>query len=117
MICQIERLVSTGTATIPNGTAFSDVIDMRKFGGGVLSMPAEWDAAAIGFHHCHDQNGTFQPLKDSAGAVVGITATASGDFVIPDTVFACAFIKLWSQTAGSNVNQAAERSIIFTLKS
>ena len=112
----IKRFYSSSVVTIPNGSAVSDVLEVREFAGGVVSMPAAWTAANIGFKHCAAPNGTFQPLRDATGALVEIVASAAGEFVLPDALFACQFVQLWSESAGSNVNQGADRPITVSLK-
>ncbi len=114
---RIERRITSGVVTIANGAALSDVIDFRQHAGGVLSMPAGWTAAKIAFKHSPNANGTFQPLYDESGSRVEVSVAASGDYAIPDKVFGCAFIKLWSETNGGDTNQGADRPISFTLKS
>lgn len=112
----IERRYRMATLTIANGAALSDAVDVRAFAGGVVSMPAAWTAASIGFKHAPTVDGTYQPLYDDSGTLVAASAAASRDIVLPDTLFACSFVKLWSENAGSDANQGAERSIKISLK-
>ncbi len=89
---------------------------MRYHAGGVVSMPASWTSAKIAFKHSPD-NGTYQPLYNDSGTLLEITVSASGDYTFPDKVFACGFIKLWSENSGADANQGADRTIGFVLKS
>lgn len=116
MLGNIQRSSVQGTFTIPNGAALTPAIAMGGMAGGVVSMPAGWTAAKLGIQHCASSTGTFQPLYDAAGALVEMTVAAAGDYVLPDGVFGCAFIKLWSENAGAGVNQLADRAITITLK-
>jgi hypothetical protein len=83
-------------------------------------MPATWTAAVIGFKHCSTETGTYQPLyttDGSAQTLVEMTVAASGDYVLPDAVFGCAFIKIWSTDGnGSDTNQAGARTFGLNLK-
>ena len=101
----INRTTKTQSMTIANAAALSDAFDMRDYAGGNLYMPAAWTAASIGFHIAKDLGGTYIPLYDQA-------------YNLPKDLFACSFVKLWSQDgAASGTNQAAARTIIIELKS
>jgi hypothetical protein len=112
----IERRYRNLTPSIASGQNLSETIDMRPFAGGVLSMPAAWTAASIGFKHCATIDGTYQTLNDDAGSRVEMAVAASGEYVLPQELFACAFIKLWSETSGSDTNQGGARSFSLFLK-
>lgn len=115
----IMRAFTTGTATILIGGHLSDEFDMTQFASGNLYIPAVWTAADIGFHVATATGGTFVPLYDDNGNLVQIVAGAvtSQAHNFPPEVFACQFVKLWSQNAGVNAAQAAERAVAFELKS
>lgn len=116
MLGNIQRSVVTVATTIPSGQALSGAIALGGMAGGVLSMPAVWTAAKIGFQHCASPTGTFQPLYTDAGALVEINAAAAGEYALPDALFGAGYIKLWSESASVAVNQAADRAITLTLK-
>ena len=106
------------TATIASGAALSDVIDMRRFSFLTVHMPAAWTAASMGFYVSSSEGGTFLPLYADDGNLVEITTpTADKAYTAPATVGGAHFVTLWSETSGSGVNQAAERSLIVELKS
>jgi hypothetical protein len=113
---KISRNTSHVTLTIASGAALSEAVDMREYAGGVLRLPAAWTAASLAFQHSDTANGTFQPLYKSDNSLVEMTVAASRDYALPDQLFGCAFVKLWSETAGSNVNQGADRAFALHLK-
>lgn len=113
---EIERRYRNTSPAIANGANLSGAVDMRPFAGGVLSMPGSWTAASIGFKHSATVDGTYQTLFDDAGNRVEMTVAASGEYVLPQEVFACAFIKLWSESSGSDANQGGARSFSLFLK-
>jgi hypothetical protein len=113
---EIERRHRKGQATIGAGSALSDPIDLRPYAAGVISVPTGWTSASIGFYHCTTIDGTYQPLYKADGTRLEIAAAASRDYLLPDEILGCAFIKLWSQTSGSDVNQGSARAIHFNLE-
>jgi hypothetical protein len=103
---------------IPSGGALSDALDMSPFAAGTVDVPSAWTAAGLGFYHCATVDGTFQPLMDHTDTLVEIAAlTVSESFELPPEIFSCRFIKLWSQTSASGVNQGADRTLALSLKS
>lgn len=113
---EIERRNSAPTATILNGAALSGPIEMSQYAGGTLQMPAAWTAASIAFQTSETLSGTYQPLYTTANALVEVTAAAGRNYPLPDQLFGCKFVKLWSESAGVGVNQGADRAIVMTLK-
>jgi hypothetical protein len=104
--------------SIANGVALSNVIAFKEYAYAVLHMPAAWTAADIGFQVSSELDGTFLPLYDDAGALVEISSPAASQaHAIPAEVLAARFVKVWSETAGSGVNQAAARALIIDMKS
>jgi hypothetical protein len=102
------------TVTLASGEALSGVVDLRGYLGGLrLHMPDAWTAADIGFKEAPTEDGTFNPLYDGSGSVIKVSADA--DRVIRVEVkdlYGARFVKLWSQSGGSDVNQDAEREIV-----
>ena len=113
------RISVTGSVTIANGAFLSAEIDMRRYSGGDVYIPAAWTNADIGFHVAHTTAGTFVPLYDDNGNLVQATvgAVTSRAYSLPPEVFACRYIKLWSQLAGVNANQGGDRVMAYELKS
>ena len=104
--------------TIANGTALSNVISFYEHAYAVLHMPAAWTAADVGFYVSSTLDGTFLPLYDDAGAMVEIAGPAVDQaHAIPVEVLASRFVKVWSQNAGVDANQGAERALIIDMKS
>lgn len=115
----MRRVSSAITVTIANAAALSDVFEFTGASGGVVDMPAAWTTADLGFYHCSTRGGTFQPLYDEDGALVEIDLPAdpSGlSYTLPPELFPTRFLKLWSELAGADENQGAERSLIVNLK-
>ena len=104
------------TVTIPNGTALSEGIDYRDFSKAVIHMPALWTAADIGFYVSSTVDGTYQPLYDGATLIVITGPAADQAYPFPDEVAGAHFIQLWSNTAGADENQLADRDIVVELK-
>lgn len=107
---------NVANVTIANGTAESGEIDMQNVAGdaGLVGVPAAWTSAALGFKVADKSGGTFSPLRDEAGSIVqisGIQTAAAAWYKLPDALRGAMFIKLWSQNAGSDANQGADRVI------
>jgi hypothetical protein len=104
--------------TILINTDETNVISFYEHAYAILHMPAVWTAADIGFLVSSTLDGTFLPLYDDAGALVEIASPAVDQaHAIPLEVLAARFVKVWSQSAGTGVNQAAERALILDMKS
>jgi hypothetical protein len=109
------------TFTIANGTALSEARDFGFYVGdaGVVLMPGTWTAANLGFKVCDTENGTYAPLRDEAGAIVeisGIQTGAPGAYKLPAALRGARWVRMWSQSAGSDANQAGERAIVVHVK-
>lgn len=105
------------TVQIANGTALSEAISYHQYTTGIVHIPATWTAANIGFQVASEVAGTYLPLYDDAGALVEIASVAVDQaMAIPDTVKAARYVKLWSQNAGADANQGAERTLVVDLK-
>lgn len=110
------------TATIAQGAALSDAIDMRDYAAAIVTLPAAWTAADLGVYVCATADGTFTPLLDASGAYgtdVNIDGpAASKSYVVPLFAFAACYIKLWSHNGeGAHVVQEAARTLTLQLKS
>lgn len=116
----ISRTSIAVTTTIVSGAALSGAINSQLFPGGSIIVPAIWTAANIGFKVCDTLGGTFVPLRDQYGGLVqitGIQAAEADAYPLPDALFGCLFVKLWSCTAaGVDTNQGADRAITVVLK-
>ena len=94
---------------------FNMAIDVQL----MIVLSAAWTAASLGFQIADGPKAaSWAKLRDEDGAIVEITGLVAGDaFVAPSTTSGLFWLKLWSQTAGANVNQAAERVLTVYLKS
>ena len=101
----------TKIVTIAISTALSDPIDLSRYSSGVILMPAAWTAAGIGFKVSDAYGGTYVALIDAAGDEVEAAAAGVIDVAhpMPAAIFGFKYVKLWSETVGSDVTQAAER--------
>lgn len=114
----ISRLTQYQTVTIASGTTLSNPIDFKDYAGGIVHMPSAWTAASIGFQVATSKTGTYYPLFDEDGSTLLEIATPTVDeaYAIPAKVFASLWVKLWSQTSESGVNQGADRVLVVSLK-
>ena len=105
------------TVTIPASGSLSDAFDMGPFAGGYLVMPAAWTSASIAFKVAPEAGGTYVALyKESALVELGgSTVSVAGG--LPADLAGCRYVKLFSETAGSDVNQGAARTFTVVLKS
>jgi hypothetical protein len=107
--------VKSSSAVIAAAAALSGAIDFGGYRSGTVHMPAAWTAASIGFYVCDTETGTYQPLYEGA-TLVEMTVTVDRSYPLPAALAGCMWVKLWSQTAASGVNQVAEATIRLTLK-
>ena len=106
-------------ATVLSGAAISGAIDNTWAAGGGFVTPATLTATTvIAFKVSSAFAGTYVPLYDKDGALVEVAASvaAAGAYPLPDELFAFAYFKLWTEAAGVDVNQAADRAFVVTLK-
>jgi hypothetical protein len=117
---QVLQTAQVNTVTIAASAALSGAIDFRRFSRMEVHMPSAWTAADIGFQVSGAIDGTYLPLYDEADPAVLLEIGAPAvdqAHVAPAKLAGAAFVKLWSQTAGTGVNQAAERLLVVVLKS
>ena len=115
---RLVRSTDNVKRTIQSGQALTEAIDYRDFSSGQIVIPAAWDAADIGFQVAGSLSTTFQPLKASAGGtLIQIDTIVAGEtFKLPDELFGTHYFKIWSQNAGTGVNQTADRELFVLLK-
>lgn len=101
--------------TIPNGAAVSAAFNIDSFPRGTFHMPAAWTAASIGFQVSPSFGGTYQPLSDDSG-IIALTVAVDSSYLLPANLAGARFVKFWSHTAGTPVNQGADRVIGVDLK-
>lgn len=109
------QLVTT-TATIENGASLSDAIDCSLGRLAHIEMPASWTTANLTLQASDALDGTYNNLYDSFGTEYAIIAAASRSIIVPLADFlGVRYLKVRSGTAGTPVNQGAEREIVLTL--
>ena len=86
-----ERVVvvrlTTAVATTP-------AIFLGAYGGAILITPAGYTSIAATVYSAANETDTFVPLKDSAGAAITLTVSASSAIVLPSAVTNARWIKL-----------------------
>ena len=102
--------------TIANGEALSDAVVFKSYSKGIFHMPAAWTAADIGFYVSSEPDGNYLPLYDGANPVVISGPDADRSYPLPAGLAPAHYFKLWSNTAGVDTNQGADRAIIIELK-
>ena len=114
----LTRNSETVDATITIGAHLSDAIDFRDLTMMIVRMPVAWTVASIGFHVSDTEAGTFLPIYDEDGAILEIvTPVADTAYAAPPALSGAHWVKLWSQTAGADVAQVAERVLPVDMKS
>lgn len=97
-------------ATIANGVALSEWLDLgeRRFAG--LIMSANWTAAAISFDVSPDGGTTAFPLFDKNNAEMTLAVAAGRAYAFPIAdMLGWNYIRLRSGLSGAPVNQSAAR--------
>jgi len=111
------KVSETKTVTIAKDGALSGAFDARALTEIWLVTPAAWTAAVLGFQVCPTVDGTFAPLYDSAGVLVGETLAISATQPVPAGVVGAGFVKLWSRDgAGANIGQVAARTFTVVMR-
>jgi hypothetical protein len=102
---QIER------TTIANGASLSGAIEFKGRPLRII-MPSAWTTANLTFQTSYD-GVNYANLYDDSGNEETVTAAASREIDLDDTVFAgVAFMKIRSGNSGTPVNQGAQRELI-----
>lgn len=115
-IVEQQNYIASSTVTIANGASLSGALALnpgsRQLVG--LQMPAAWTAASLTFAVSHD-GVTFVPLYwDGAEytiAAAGGAAASRGVSLEPSAFAGWPYVRVRSGTAGSPVNQGAERTL------
>lgn len=110
-----KRAYAEFELTIASGANLTEAFDFRQLAGGQVIIPASFEGD-IGFKVCNTIDGTFVILLDEEEELVQIVATPERAAFIPAKVFPAAFVKLWSQNAGSDQNQSADRALVVMAK-
>jgi hypothetical protein len=101
------------TVTIANGAALSNAIDLGDGELYAIFMPAGWTAAAVTFAAATSLAGTYNLVENAAGTELSLATPGASDVITldPEAFRGLRFIKIRSGTAGTPVNQGAERVI------
>ena len=98
-------------ATIANAASLSAAVEIAGMELVAIEMPAAWTAANLTFQGTHD-GATFNNVHDDAGTEVSVTAAAARYIRLnPELWGGFHSVKVRSGTAGTPVNQGAERII------
>lgn len=119
---EADRMRASGeviTVTIPSGGALSEVVRLNGRRILAVEMPAAWTAAGLTFLSGSD-DAAMKPVYDDTGSEIAV-ATAAGRVtsvtgVRADALASLDRLQVRSGTAGSPVNQAADRTLALLLK-
>lgn len=102
--------LTTVAVAIANGTALSDIVDLKGYSLVGIQMPAAWTAADLTFQASADGT-TFENLHvDTSDTEYTVQAAASRYIAIPlATTISVRFLKVRSGTPAVPVNQGADR--------
>lgn len=111
----ISEAVETKTAVIASGASLSGAVDLGGRKLVAIVMPGTWDAAGLTFQASPDGTNFFNVYDGATER--GLTAAASyySALNIADWV-GIRWIKVRSGTAGSAVNQTAERTLTLVVQ-
>lgn len=114
------RLAEKRSAVIANGASLSGVIDIGTMLLTGIDMPSSWTAADLTFAASATVDGTYDPVFDSDGNELTVTAAASRFLALTsaevDLLSAARFLKIRSGTSGAAVNQGGARTLVAVLK-
>lgn len=104
------------TALINSGTSITSDINTAGLMAMGVSIPSEWDAANLTVLVSSDLGATYQPMYDGNGNEYTITAAANEYILLDPSVFGVIrYFQFRSGTAGTPINQTANRSLIIHL--
>lgn len=106
---------------IATGQPYSEPIDLRRAAGASVFIPAAMTGTYLAVYACADDNesGAYWPVYNKDGTLLAVPVTAGTKaLVLPAEVFPMGFIKLaaCSNSTGTRVNEAAERTLVVTAK-
>jgi hypothetical protein len=110
--------LATVDATIANGASLSAAVRLPPGCYPIaVAMPAAWTAASLTFQVSHDNGTTYNNLHNDSGAEVALTVDASRFVRLAPTEWAAVnLLKVRSGTAGTPVNQGAERTVTLVVR-
>jgi hypothetical protein len=89
---------------------------MQYYSKAIFHMPDTWSAADIGFKVAEIADGVYLPLYMTDGNLEAITPAVDRSYAFPSSVAGAKYVKLWSNSAGTDVLQAADRVILLDFK-
>lgn len=102
----------TNTAVIPSGTQPSNTINTNGLILSGLHFPSAFTGTKISFTASDSESGPFHPLYNSASVLVELTVSADKVFALnPDDFRGFRYIRI-----KSNATEAADRSIVYSLR-
>lgn len=113
------------SVTIANGASISGAANVVNTSVVALVTPAAWTAAGIGFHASYDNGTTYVQVAipdytasppfglDEYEILAADVPTAEAYYIAipPELLLGASHVKVRSQTAGTPVNQNAERTV------
>lgn len=116
----IERRTRIIYPVIPNTGHFSNGFEMEGSAGGILVTPATLPSGTvIAFMVSQGENSPYYPLYSRYGDLIylNVDINSSRAYSLPDDLFAAVWVQLWScDSAGSNINQIADKGFTVMLK-
>jgi hypothetical protein len=94
----------------------TDPFEMQYYSKAIFHMPDTWSAADIGFKVAEIADGVYLPLYMTDGNLEAITPAVDRSYAFPSSVAGAKYVKLWSNSAGTDVLQAADRVILLDFK-
>ena len=111
----ISEAVETRTAVIENGGSLSGAVDLGGRKLVAIVMPDTWTAASLTFQASPDGTNYFNVYDDPTERKLTVAASYYSALNIADWV-GFRWLKFRSGTAGTPVNQAAERTLTLVIQ-
>ena len=110
-----SQAVETTTVTIANGASLSGAVDLGGRKLVALIMPGTWTAAGLTFQGSVDGTNFFNVYDGATERALTVSASYYSALNIADWV-GFRWLKVRSGTAGSAVNQTAERTLTLVVQ-
>ena len=110
-----SQAVETTTVTIANGASLSGAVDLGGRKLVAIIMPGTWTAAGLTFQGSVDGTNFFNVYDGATERQLTVAANYYSALNIADWV-GFRWVKVRSGTAGSAVNQAAERVLTLVVQ-
>lgn len=111
----ISEAVETRTAVIANGASLSGAVDLGGRKLVAIIMPGTWTAASLTFQGSVDGTNFFNVYDGATERALTVAANYYSALAIGDWV-GFRWLKIRSGTAGTPVNQAAERTLTLVVQ-